>query len=592
MRDPETTSMQNVPERARVQRRRFLQSISALALMPVLGKAAFAKSRVRPAPLMPPDGTFPSPTPRYWFAATLEEQEAQLSTNPLLRRFAESRKALASDPYRPAYHFVSPESSLNDPNGLCFWLGKWHLFYQAYPPDEFPEWKDAAKRRQHWGHAVSDDLMHWRDLPYAIYPGVEKMVFSGGTMAEQDKVVAFYPGIGATRPNAPKEPAAQMVAVASDPLLLNWAKLPPLDMDFGDADIWKQGQTYYGLVGGSKKYEPGTLAKPDPFRTEEMQKEYGLGVWPKWTLFTSADLRTWRPSGALLAEDTPFADRYDDGACPNLQRIGDKHILLYFSHTNGGRYFLGDYDEASARFRPYDHGTFNHGKVAPGGVHAPSATTDHNGDVIAIFNINDAKPTKGWDQLMSLPLRLSLDADKRLTIAPVEAVTSLRHDHRHIAETALAPNEEVVLAVGGNTLELEAEIDPEEAQQVRLNLLRSPDGLEHTSITLFNFDRRQSYWWYDSQPEIVLDGSRSSISKDVSPRPPERAILRMKPGETLKLRIFVDRSVVEVFANGRQYLAMRVYPQRRDSLGVSLEARGSRALLKQLDAWQLASIWP
>src|SRR5262245_40158983 len=85
-----------------------------------------------------PEGPYASPTPQYVFAATLKEQEAQLKANALVQRFAKSREALASDSYRPAYHFVSPESSLNDPNGLSFWQGRWHLFYQAYPPDESP----------------------------------------------------------------------------------------------------------------------------------------------------------------------------------------------------------------------------------------------------------------------------------------------------------------------------------------------------------------------------------------------------------------------------------------------------------------------
>ena len=62
--------------------------------------------------------------------------------------------------------------------------------------------------------------------------------------------------------------------------------------------------------------------------------------------------------------------------------------------------------------------------------------------------------------------------------------------------------------------------------------------------------------------------------------------------EPLKLRIFIDRSLVEVFANGRQYLAMRVYPGRKDSLGVSLRAQGQDAVLNSLDAWQMKSIWP
>jgi len=89
--------------------------------------------------------------PQYTFAATLAEQEAQLATNPLLQRLHEARRQYANDPHRPIYHYVNPENTLNDPNGLCFWQGRWHLFYQAYPPED---------PRQHWGHAVSDDLIH------------------------------------------------------------------------------------------------------------------------------------------------------------------------------------------------------------------------------------------------------------------------------------------------------------------------------------------------------------------------------------------------------------------------------------------------
>ena len=79
---------------------------------------------------------YTSRVPKYDFPEKLEAQEAALETNPLLARFAESRQELASDPYRPAYHFVSPESTLNDPNGLCYWNGHWHLFYQGYPPED------------------------------------------------------------------------------------------------------------------------------------------------------------------------------------------------------------------------------------------------------------------------------------------------------------------------------------------------------------------------------------------------------------------------------------------------------------------------
>ena len=95
--------------------------------------------------------SYKSLTPHYTWANTLEEQEAQLKTNPLLQRMIASREAKADDPHRPFYHYVNPENNLNDPNGLCFWQGRWHLFYQGYPPED---------PRVHWGHAISDDLIH------------------------------------------------------------------------------------------------------------------------------------------------------------------------------------------------------------------------------------------------------------------------------------------------------------------------------------------------------------------------------------------------------------------------------------------------
>ena len=80
--------------------------------------------------------------PKFQFSTTLEQQECELITNPLLQRMKQVRKSLENDPSRPIYHYVNPEGRLNDPNGLCFWQGNWHLFYQAYPPED---------PRQHWG---------------------------------------------------------------------------------------------------------------------------------------------------------------------------------------------------------------------------------------------------------------------------------------------------------------------------------------------------------------------------------------------------------------------------------------------------------
>ena len=146
----------------RTDRKRPLISLLAAALCVICGSAASVQG----------EKTYPaSRVQKFTFANTLEEQEAQLKDNPQLQHFRQVRKGQAGDRYRPAYHYTSPTGTMNDPNGLCFWQGRWHLFYQSWPGQD---------PRQHWAHVVSDDLIHWRDLPYAIYPGPENACFSGG----------------------------------------------------------------------------------------------------------------------------------------------------------------------------------------------------------------------------------------------------------------------------------------------------------------------------------------------------------------------------------------------------------------------------
>jgi len=90
---------------------------------------------------------------------------------------------------------------------------------------------------------------------------------------------------------------------------------------------------------------------------------------------------------------------------------------------------------------------------------------------------------------------------------------------------------------------------------------------------------------------ISIDSSYSSILPDVRSRAPETAQVFIGQEEPLKLRVFVDKSVVEVFVNGRQCIAMRVYPGREDSVGVSLRSQGQDATLTSLDAWQMKNIY-
>ena len=284
---------------------------------------------------------------------------------------------------------------------------------------------------------------------------------------------------------------------------------------------------------------------------------------------------------------------------------------------SGGQYLLGDYDMERDKFVVTSAGLFNFGASTPSGVHAPSATPDGEGGVIIIHNMNPGYETEGWNQIMSLPRRLTLgERNDEINIEPAGDIESLRGGHQHIGHTVLPANREVVLeGIEGNAQELNVEIDAQDSPMVEVNVLRSPDREEFTRIAFFK-DRgfrihrdlpKEGALLASGLPAVppfgsprpvpamqsllTLETSYSSTLPGALSRAPETGPVVLEEGENLQLRVFIDRSIVEVFANDRLCIAARVYPERDDSVGVSMRAQGSDAVLRSLDAWQMANIY-
>lgn len=513
-----------------------------------------------------------SKMPHKKYALTVEKQLQQLECDSMITYLKNHRDKLKKDPYRPIYHFSSPDNILHDPNGLCYWNGKWHLFYQFLPS------KDV---RQHWGHAVSDDLIHWKDLPIALYPGPENMIYSGATYVEGERVIAMYWGVD----------QGVMVATSNDPLLLNWKKnpkpaIPRVDPHSGlpytvfDPFIWKEGKTYYAISGGRVADGPGN---------KKMSATY---------IFSSTDkeLEKWKYEHPFMVNER-FLPPGEDASCPYFLPIGNRHIFLFFSHSTASQYLLGDYNRDNNYFYPTFHGRFNSMSYAPGGVHAPTACSDGNGGVILIHNMLGAKRTPGWRGITTLPRKLTLLQEDTIKIEPYGDYQSLRYDHRKVSNLFLPANEEIVINnVKGNAIEIIAKIDLKKSPMVELNVLRSPDKQEYTSIKFYkdrgidlartNPELKGQNWSLTS-----IETGYSSILPDVLSRAPETLPVYLKKNEILKLHVFIDKSVVEVFVNDKQVLATRVYPGLANSLGVSLRAQGSEAFLLSLDSWQMKSIY-
>ena len=192
---------------------------------------------------------------------------------------------------------------------------------------------------------------------------------------------------------------------------------------------------------------------------------------------------------------------------------------------------------------------------------------------------------------MTLPRVLSLRGDGSLCIEPVPELENLRTKHHHQETTQLDADTEIEIEdVNGDCLEIQVEIDPRNATEFGVKVRRSPDGAEETTIV-----------YSPSDECLKIDLTKSTLDDEVKyPRltpqdedggerytNSQEAPFKLLEEEPLKLHIFLDRSVLEVFANSRLCLTQRIYPSRADSLGVSVFAHGGEAVLNSLDAWTI-----
>jgi len=265
----------------------------------------------------------------------------------------------------------------------------------------------------------------------------------------------------------------------------------------------------------------------------------------------------------------------EDVSCPDLFKLGDKDVLLCISHDLGCRYYLGEwkneqfYPESHDQMSWVDHSFF-----------APESLIDDTGRRIMWAWILDAPEfgvrwDQGWSGILSMPRVLSLGEDGQLRMDVPEEIEALRYGALKKMNIAVQPGSDLPIDdIGGDSFELFIEMESDEASDFGVKVRVSPDGQEETSI------------FYDASEGTLKVDTRTSGSEHPS-KALEAAPFKLKKGERLKLRVFVDRSVVEVFANSRQAIARRIYPSRADSVGVSLFSTGGKASVHRLEAWKI-----
>lgn len=484
-----------------------------------------------------------------------------------------------ADPLRPRFHFVSPAGWLNDPNGVSQWNGTYHLFYQYNP-------EGAFHHDIQWGHATSTDLVTWTDQPVALSPsagpdadgcwsgvlvndnGIPTLVYSGRVDGQE------LPCLAVGTPDLrtwSKDPANPVIAA------------PPAGVDitaYRDHCVWREGTTWRQLVGSGIRGRGGTAF-----------------------LYESADLRSWDYIGPLFIGDAAQGDPADTDwtgtmwECVDLFRSGQGSLGSASTDNSPDVLVFSAWDDGDTRHPLYWTGRYAGNSYVPGDLHrldyggrffyAPQSFLDESGRRIMFGWLQEGRSDAamveaGWSGVMSLPRVTSLAADGSLAFAPVPELANLRSNHVHVGGMELvADAAPTASAVSGNQLDLELHFQLAPGASLRLEVLATMDSSETTVIEV----SREA--GPGSHGTLRLDRTRSSLDPTVDVE--EKSGPIPMPAGKVRLRVLVDRSALEIFANGKP-LTARVYPTLHGE-EVSLAAAAGTVQLQSLDAWTMADIF-
>ncbi|WP_410766409.1 GH32 C-terminal domain-containing protein [Haloferax sp. DFSO60] len=466
--------------------------------------------------------------------------------------FEAMRKRLGDDHHRPRFHLAGPAHWVNDPNGVVQYDGTYHLFYQYNPGGPF-------HGTIHWGHATSDDLLHWEDQPVALVPDPDGPdrdgCWSGCTVVDDDGTPTILYTGGRDHHQLP------CLATSSDPLLRSWDRhdenpiieTAPANLDilgtddwaaeFRDHAVWKVGDDWYQLIG-SALADVGGVA----------------------LLYRSSDLRDWEFVGSLLGGTEGHGTVWE---CPELLEFSDSD-LLHVSNYDDVRYFVGHADLETPDFDVDNEGLLDYGEF-----YAPQSTVVDDGRALMWGWVKESRGVNeqwhaGWSGMLSLPREVSVTDDGELRQRPARELAELRGNHVELDTLELASDQRRSLDLAGNAYEFELEVSVGDESAFELSVFESPTRLERTSI------------WYDGD-HVTVDREHSSRHHGVDKEPRSMPV----EGDSVTLRVFVDCSIVEVFADEQQCLTTRAYPIRSDADGVSISAHGDAVEVTSLDAWEL-----
>ena len=447
------------------------------------------------------------------------------------------------------YHLMHPggDSSPGDPNPAFCIDGTYHLHYILRHP-----WKGGHSFA--FVHVTSEDMLHWTWQTTKLQPSLTGHgMFSGtGFITKKGKPAVIYHGQASERNH---------IAIAKDATLSAWEKPYPVEpkttnggeakMHHWDPDCFMINDTYYAISGG--RHQP---------------------------LIKSDDLVNWVYVGDFLSHELPDVAIGEDISCPNFFPIDGKWMLLCISHPLGCRYYIGDWDAHNEQFVPETHGRMNWRRPDQSIYHtvyrdffAPESVVTTDGRRVMWAWLATLHDQIYQRTIQSLPRELSLADDNSLRIRPLRELEFLRYDQITRNHITVTPPEkphdgtatEHIANLDGDAFEIKVTLDCAQVRRKRFGLqLFANEKHEGLPIMI--------------RPET---GSLHIGEIDVP-----FAVADLPEGEDLELRIFIDKYLVEVFANDRQ-AAVAVYMDYQLANGLYFYTYGDSTTIQQLDIWKM-----
>ncbi|MGB5170185.1 MAG: glycoside hydrolase family 32 protein [Eudoraea sp.] len=449
--------------------------------------------------------------------------------------------------YRPQYHFTPEKMWMNDPNGLVYHEGIYHLFYQYYPDD-------IVWGPMHWGHAISKDMVHWEQKPIALYPDEHGLIFSGSAVVDLNNTS----GLGS------KE---------NPPLVAIYTYHDMKGEKEGALDFQTQGIAY-SLDNGESwvKYDKNPVILNEGIKDFRDPKVFWHEETEHWILvlvagdyaqiYNSKNLKEWTLLSDFGKEVGAHGGVWE---CPDLfplkiAETGEEKWVMIISINpgapNGGsgtQYFIGDFDGTnftSDQKAPkwLDWGTDNYAGVTYNNV--PSGERIFIG-WMSNWDYARNTPTEKWRSAMTLPRNLSLskiNGEYTLINYPLEGLASLKQS-RIKKELNLAPQEKEVI-----------NFDNYNQAEVRFQT-----SGRYFDLTFSNASEEQLVFLFDQEnEELILDRTSSGQTsfKETFGDKLHKMPLENLPSGNIEVRILMDWSSVEIFINkGQKVMTSQIFPK-------------------------------